>query len=432
MKHSREAAVAVELLSSLETGQAATAALGLLPAVLDEAAPIPARHRRALGTDIRRLWEHLTSDRESRTADYLGMSAAHSAYLRYFLPWNILRIHAALSSLPALNLADGDSLLDMGSGPLTLPIALYLARPELRAKALTIHCADRTDRILESGKLVFETLCARLDGTLPPWKIELHRHRFGNPFGHKVKLFTAANAFNEFFWNDRDSLADRADRTALRILEYLEPSGSVFIMEPGDPRSGSFISAIRASLDRRGFVPRAPCPHAGFCPMPGHFRDPDLTDPRQSPGLSLMPGVRNASIPRMPKFRGKYPWCHFTLAADAAPAWLDALSKEAGLPKEKLVFSYLYAAREQAAHSGEPEPGLLTRVISEEFVLPAGSGDPRLSARGRYACSAEGYSLLRYLPEDGPFQSGDLLRLPSRPPAQNREIDEKSGAIVLP
>ena len=47
----------------------------------------------------------------------------------------------------------------------------------------------------------------------------------------------------------------------------------------------------------------------------------------------------------MPKKRDKFPWCHFGVDALKAPAWLEALSEEVGLPKERAVLSYLWAAR---------------------------------------------------------------------------------------
>lgn len=144
----------------------------------------------------------------------------------------------------------------------------------------------------------------------------------------------------------------------------------------------------------------------------------------------------------MPKKRDKFPWCHFGVDTDKAPAWLQALSEEAGLPKERAVFSYLWAARGAVARpfAGIPDPvhgphggsekerrarvgkGILVRVVSEPFSLPEGW-------TGQYACSNLGYTLLRRSHSDTPFEPGDLLEVTTSPLARN---DEKSGAIVLP
>ena len=84
----------------------------------------------------------------------------------------------------------------------------------------------------------------------------------------------------------------------------------------------------------------------------------------------------------MPKRREKYPWCHFTIGTDAAPAWLKALSDDAGLSKEKLVFSYLLSAIPEGTPLVRKQPmdRSLLRVVSEAFPLPGGK-------EGRYGPS---------------------------------------------
>lgn len=403
-------------------------ALDLLPGILDEMVPLSRNHRLSLGRTIRSLWEDLTSEREHRASEYLSAPAYYSAYLRYFLPWNLLRLSSFLPSLK-LRLDDEATIIDLGSGPLTLPIALYISRPDLRTKKLTIICTDRTERILKVGLMLFESLCLRLGGTLPPWAMIIRRHQFGIPLLEKADLLTAANVFNEFFWKSKVPLGIRATHTARQMLGYLKDSGSVLLVEPGDPRSGSFISALRSALASFGAMPLSPCPHTNDCPMPGIFRS--LEGPGNDVGFGSAPGTRSRSKSAqaivMPKYREKYPWCHFTIGAEAAPGWLKALSADAGLSKEKLVYSFLLSAipdpHKAAAAAKERSPTL--RVLSEAFPLPGGLS-------GRYSCSWKGYTLLRYSSMRASFSSGDLLPLPQAKVAQAKEeMDEKSGAIIL-
>jgi hypothetical protein len=441
--HSREAPAkgpsSVHRLEILSPSLESIAALAALEGVLDEAAPLQAKHRAALRGDIRKLWEELTTDRESRSAEYLGSPPALSAYLRYFLPWNVFRLSALLTNADFC-LPDNAVIVDIGSGPLTLPIALWIARPELRDVPLTIYCMDRVERVLEAGLTIFQTLCMRVGGRLPPWRIETRRDSFGSPLPERAHLLTAANVFNEFFWKDKRNLGERALDTARALLSYLKENGSLFVMEPGDPRSGAFVSALRAALLAEGAPPLGPCPHALSCPMPGIFRHllpPEETritkgDPNVAPSRFVLPPVA------MPKKRDKFPWCHFGVDALKAPAWLEALSEEAGLPKERAVLSYLWAARGAVSRApvGVPDPlhgtererraragrGILVRVISESFALPDG-------ASGQYACSSLGYTLLKRPRGAESFGSGDLLEVASSPLQRN---DEKSGAIILP
>ena len=433
-------APAVRVLETLVPSSESLAVLDLLEAAIDEASPLQAKHRAALKGDIRSLWEDLTSEKEFRSADYLGTPPALSAYLRYFLPWNVYRA-ASIFSNSDFCLPDKAVVVDLGSGPLTLPIALYAARPELRDVPLTFYCVDRVERVMETGLAIFETLCMRTEGRLPPWRIELRKDGVGAPLPERAHLLAAANVFNEFFWKDKRPLGERALETARTLLSYLRENGSLFVMEPGDPRSGAFISALRAALIAEGASPLGPCPHALSCPMPGIFRyllPPEETrtvkgDPNAAPSRFVLQPVV------MPKKRDKFPWCHFGVDTDKAPAWLQALSEEAGLPKERAVFSYLWAARGAMARpfAGIPDPvhggsekerrakagkGILVRVVSEPFGLPEGW-------TGQYACSSLGYTLLRRSHSDTPFEPGDLLEVTTSPLARN---DEKSGAIVLP
>jgi hypothetical protein len=391
-----------------ETPESLSKALVLLPGIFDEAIPISYRQRKDLRRTIRSLWEDLTSEKEHRTSEYLSSPAYSSSYIRYFLPWNIIRLSSVLTQLP-FSIEQGSTIADIGSGPLTLPISLYISRPELRTKALTIYCTDKTERILKQGLVIFENLCVRLSGSLPPWKILLLRQSFGTGLPEKVDLLTAANVFNEFFWKSKEPLAERAAGTARLLKNHVKEQGQIFLLEPGDPRSGSFIAAVRSALLTFGVEPLAPCPHTLPCPLPGMFRS---IEHKESPMA-------------MPKRRDKYPWCHFTIPAVAAPHWLRALSEDAGLPKEKLVFSFLLAALnppgQKPKETSSETPN--ARIISEAFYLPGG-------AAGRYACSYKGYSLVRYDSKAKTLESGDLIPV-KEPSPQAKEVDEKSGAIIL-
>lgn len=442
-----QAASEVRRVESLDPSPESLKALALLQEVIDEAMPLTVKHRAALKGDIRRLWEDLTSGKENRNEEYLGSPPALSAYLRYFLPWNVFRL-ASIFSNTDFCLPDRAILADIGSGPLTVPIALYVARPELRDVPLTFRCVDRVERVMEKGLVIFESLAVKLEGRLPPWTFDLRRESFGAAQAERAHLLTAANVFNEFFWKDKRPLGERALATARSILSQVRENGSVFIMEPGDPRSGSLISALRAAFLAEGASPLGPCPHALSCPMPGIFRSLAPPEQRAAPDPTIE--RHNAApsryeLPRvaMPKSRDKYPWCHFSVDTASAPAWLSSLSESAGLPKDKASFSYLWVARSQnrsatgfAAAPAESAPpaagprgrqaaagkGILVRAVSEAFPLP-GRGT------GQYGCSSLGYTLLRRASSEEAFAPGSLLLVHSTP---DRSPDEKSGAIVLP
>jgi len=301
------------ILYSFRISEDAAAALQKLSACIDEANPIPERKRAILRYGIRDLWRSLTMDRAQRSVDYLNNPTFFSAYLRYFMPWNLVRLVALSTELP-LALKPGATIIDMGSGPLTFLIALYCAKPELRKMPLTFVCVDRAPRIMEAGKLILELLAAKHGGELPPWNIELRHARFGEPLHEKADLFSAVNVFNEFFWRHEGMLSNAAADLYHRIVQYCSFQGTMLIVEPGEPRSGGLMSALRAAAILDGDKILAPCPHHRACPMPGIFKSGQEHITGHVEGhVGGHIGEQDGIIEevRMPAPRTKYPWCHF-------------------------------------------------------------------------------------------------------------------------
>jgi len=362
----------------------------LLDAV-DAAFPLPGRFRAGLPGDVAALSRSLTAERSDRDGGYLGKPAALSAYLRYFLPWNVYRLSRLLPSLP-LDLKDGDAVTDLGSGPLTVVLALWIARPELRTKNLEFRCLDRTGKALEAGEAIFKALAG---SGAAAWRIRTIRGSLGTRIdGPKAALVIAANVLNELFWDDRAPVAEQAEKKAALLSALAREDGKVLVVEPGIPRSGEFVSALRAAFMEIGRDPLSPCPHTEDCPLPG--------------------GRRGAK------------WCHFAFDTDDAPDRLHRLSAAAGIPKERATLSFLLAGPQaQRGAATPPAREIALRVVSDAFSLPDGSA-------GRYACSERGLTLVagRRDAIDG-LESGTLARFPA-PAAGTERRDPKSGALVVP
>ncbi|MDR2101505.1 MAG: rRNA methyltransferase [Treponema sp.] len=373
-----------------------------LPGLTDRVFPLAQRFRRGLSRDTAELSRLLTSGREDRNRGYLGETPLLSAYLRYFLPWNIYRLCRLLPALP-LTLREGDALTDLGSGPLTLPMALWISRPELRSLPLEFRCLDRTGAALEAGVKLFRALA----GPDSPWVLRTIRASLGERiYGKAAQLVSAVNLFNELFWDippgNRKDLSALAERQGRLLTALAGEGGSILVVEPGIPRSGEFLTALRTSLLHQDRPPLAPCPHDGPCPCPGG---------------------------------AKTKWCHFAFDTAGAPEALDRLSLAAGIPKERAVLSFLLTGpRTKAPDRAKPPEGapLPVRILSDPFPLPApreGPKPPAGAVFGRYGCSARGLVLVRGSREDmEQSAAGDLLEVPL-PGTENR--DPKSGALVV-
>ena len=378
--------------------------------LIDDVFPIPSRFKKDLHRDVADLSRLFTSGRQDRTKSYLSRPALLSAYLRYFLPWNIYRLCRLLPGLP-LALKANDAINDLGSGPLTFAAALWISRPELRKLPLEIRCIDKTPAILEAGKKLFMALACEsdtnktctMDAKHPkcPWTIKTIRGEVKNYGNYRLSteirgkpaaLTTAINLYNEIFWDfslgRREKLQHFADCQGHLLSSITD--GAILVIEPGIPRSGEFISLLRDALYENGHYALAPCTHNNGCPLTGGF---------------------------------KKKWCHFAFDTEDAPPSLHKLSEAAGIPKERAVLSFIYT--DDHSDSNTRDNTLAARVCSDAFPIRSEDGQNNW---GRYACSEKGLVLLYgSRREMESVRAGELKNL-----TQYGSKDKKSGAILAP
>ena len=367
-----------------------------LPRLIDQVFPLPRRFRVNLPRDVAELSRLLTRSRGERTNAYLSTKGLLSAYLRYFLPWNCYRLCRLLPGLP-LRFTAGEGITDLGSGPLTLVLALWIARPDLRPLPLEFRCLDRSAAALDAGKGLFHALAGA-----SPWMIKTIHAPLGAPiYGPKARLVSALHVFNERFEGipqaDTRALQQAADKTSRLLSSLVTASGSILVLEPGVPWSGEWIAALRKALLTRGQKSYTPCPHHGVCPCPG----------------------------------GKAKWCHFTFDTEDAPSVLHTLSTAAGLPKERAAVSFLLTgpAGKKQEFPQEEEQTLPVRILSDRFPVPYRSkmqeGDQ--NQYGRYGCSARGLVLVIEQGSKHSTKSGELVMLTLGSPEKR---DPKTGALI--
>jgi len=385
-----------------------------IPALIEKTFPLPGRFRPGLPADVAELSRLLTSGRGERGLSYLGRPSLLSAYLRFFVPWNLYRL---CRLLPGLNLtfAAHDRVTDLGCGPLTFAAALWICRPDVRTLPLEWYCVDRSGPALDAGKKLF----AALAGENNPWRIRTVKGDLYTVKAHPAALVCAVNVFNEMYGdisrNGTDKLRRNAEKSARLLVRHASAQGgAILAIEPGFPRCGEFISLLRGVLLQRGHHPLAPCPHDAKCP--------------------LVDNKNNAHV--------KQRWCHFAFATEDAPPALHKLSSAAKLPKERAVLSFLFAgpagtkqkkakavaanaeesasvnvAAADAATSAAPPA---VRIISDAFPLPP-------NQCGRYGCSARGLVLLvGHKSAIEHTACGALVRAVFK----NGERDSKSGALL--
>ncbi len=424
---------------------------GVLVRALDRACPLKQAHRRDLPMNIVQLSRLLTVERAGMRHPYWASPALAGAYVHYFLPWNVYRLSRLFAGLRPQAPGDGPHLLlDLGAGPLTVPIALWLSCPEWRTKQIVVVAVDRAGHPMQTGRAILEQLAA--EAGVDPWEMHLVQApldqgpRRAAGFvrrGVTPWLVTAANVLNELPPARRQRMTEDAEddeddeeqsRDDSRLNDLLisingllrrGPEGArALFVEPGTRLGGLTLMGLRSLAREEEMRILGPCTHAGLCPL-HRGNDDGLDEPRDDEnddavdilGVRSEPAVKGA----VSRLAGRS-WCHFTFTGDGAPGWLRALAGPTGLAKETLSLAWLaLGARMEAASVPIPHDSRL-RVISQPFPVP-GRG------QCRYACSAAGLVLLEHAQD---IASGTRLTLDVGTTAlRTGPEDGRSGAHCL-
>ena len=386
-----------------------TAILNSFDEIIQGVRPLNSRQLQQLPENIRNLSHQLTDDRASRRLGYMNDNIQLSSYVRYYTWWNLVRLTRLFANIPATVFPTTDcTCLDLGSGPLTVVTALWLARPELRKLKLTWYCLDVSANSMALGEDIFLSIAARTGEE--PWHIVRVKGAFGTSIKQKAGFLTCANMFNEL-----DQASDmppefQTKKYYEQIQRYCEKDTGILLVEPGVPKAARTLSLLRTRFIKNGRTIAAPCPHAEECPMSG---------------FKAYTGSKNK-------------WCNFAFSTEDAPAKLQKLSVAAKLPKERATLSFIAVAVSAEASSAVVSTGSTTvstetpvRITSDKLKLPN-------YMCGYYACTQFGLALIK-LPDENnkrlpkpPFrpQSGDLIQVKIKTP-DSLPKDEKSGAVII-
>ncbi|MCR5171336.1 MAG: small ribosomal subunit Rsm22 family protein [Treponema sp.] len=356
-----------------------------------------------LARNIKELSHRLTDDRSDRRLGYMNDASTIASYVNYFMWWNLVRLTRLFSNLDkdALDLDDNSICLDIGSGPLTIPIALWLSRPDLRSKKITFYCMDLSQTALAAGEELYLSIASKtLKEHQEPWKIIRVKGALGTGIKEKADFITSGNMFNEIVQSSQmpsDFLAKKYTAQLLSYSNNANANAKILIVEPGDPHSARLVSLFRDSLMRSGFNPLAPCPHIAECPMQG----------------------RTTANPA-----GK--WCNFAFDTSDAPEKLIALSKNANLSKDRAVLSFVLAKKTgDALVKPEKKSKTLSLRVASDFIRLT-----ELHKSGYYACSEIGLVLAVDMSGVHPA-NGDLVKTKMPDSIKELKHDKKSGALML-
>ena len=315
---------------------------------------------KSLAANVSKLSSLLTKDRESLPAAYLRDAGLRSAYVRYYLPTNMQKVHLALTDLSLhAELLSKDRLrvLDLGAGPGTALLGL-LAFFDQRPQPPALACVA-VDRVAENLRVAEELFAAYrtnnvIDASLKTIRADVEG--VAGLFGGFFDLIILSNVLNELYPFDEDRIERRAGLVKTLLDRFLAESGSCIVIEPALRETSRELLQVRDGLLTKGVSVYAPCLMAKNCPA--------LTNPKD--------------------------WCHEDIPWDP-PALIKEIDRLTGLRKDSLKFSYLVLRKD-----GRSLTDLFGRdsfrVVSEPLVT-----------KGKiefYICGAKGRKLVTRLDKD--------------------------------
>lgn len=334
---------------------------------------------KALAEKVARLSRLLTRDRDSLPAAYLRDEGLRDAYLSYFLPPNLGKIHVPLRELSRHpeGLLDRDRLrvLDLGCGPGTalLGVREFFAERENRPHLEFIA----VDHVAENLNIAEDLFASSQSAKTLPASLKTIRSGIENAGQHvsgPFDLVILSNVLNELFMHE-----GRQREKQFVVMEdimtgLLADNGSLIIIEPALRETSRKMLEIRDRLLEEGFQVYAPCLFRGKCPA--------LANPKD--------------------------WCHEDIPW-APPPVIRELDRLTALRKDSLKFSWLVFRKDRrsaADFCGDEA----FRVVSEPLISKG--------KREFYLCGVNGRRLAVRLDKDatpeneafGVMVRGDVVR----------------------
>jgi ribosomal protein RSM22 (predicted rRNA methylase) len=228
----------------------------------------PAEKRRdeldRLAEHVARLSRLFTRERASLPASYLRDRALLDAYLRYFLPANLLKIHLPLRelSLHAAGILQKHRLrvLDVGAGPGTSVLGmLAFFSPQERRPFLDFTAVDEVAENLKEAERLLREHCQRsgVEASLRTIvsRIEDLHARIRGPFD----VIVLSNVLNELFPGDADRTMRRIGIVDEMLRRLLSDGGSCIVIEPALREITRDMLRVRDGLLDKEWHVYSPC-----------------------------------------------------------------------------------------------------------------------------------------------------------------------------
>ena len=270
-----------------------------------------------IASNVAKLSNLFTRERETLPVSYLKDNALRKAYILYFMPSNIYKIHIPLKELsfhPEGILSKKRlRILDLGSGPGTVILGVlnFFGMIDERA-SLEFTAVDPIIENLKDAERLFKSFVekASVEASLLTFKSNIEKTK-SLPKG-PFDIIILSNLLSEVASHDSKRILKRTGMLKTLMKEFLSNDGCVIIIEPALCSTSREMLMVRDGLLKEGFHVYSPCLMNEPCPALINQKD----------------------------------WCHEDIPWEP-PALIKEVDKLTGLRKDSLKFSYLVMRKDK-------------------------------------------------------------------------------------
>lgn len=178
-------------------------------------------------------------------------------YLAYHFPVYFMQTRHLLAMLKSDGLLKTQmNILDIGTGPGVVPLAIADFYAWLEGAEATIYSVEQSEELIEAF-LHLRNTCVPPGGRVrirTPRKEDITIH---NParISEPVDLIVFSNVLNEIGRGD----IDRRAAIVIQYAERLAPDGSILIVEPAEENTSTHLRVLALALKKQGLTIHSPC-----------------------------------------------------------------------------------------------------------------------------------------------------------------------------
>jgi len=178
-------------------------------------------------------------------------------YLAYHFPVYFIQTEHLLAMLARDGLLKNTmTLLDAGTGPGVVPLAVADFWSRLDSAKATVYSIERSEEHIEAFMYLREHCTEKgANASLkPPIRADL-THLDPAKIPQQIDLMVFSNVLNEL---SDITLEERAD-LVMKLAERLAPDGTILIVEPAEETSSVQLRLLALALKKRGLTIHSPC-----------------------------------------------------------------------------------------------------------------------------------------------------------------------------